>query len=98
MRPWPRDRIKFFQSVKAWACGRTVIVSQSGLIGLGPWRTLPGDIICRLAGLSVPTILRRRDDEAYTFVGDAYVHGVMDGEAIKTVEAGEMFWEDYDRR
>lgn len=53
------------------------------LVGLGPSKTKEGDTIAILYGCSVPVILRpvpgTRD---YEFVGEAYIHGKMDGEAI----------------
>lgn len=58
-----------------------------GLVELAPQDMLPGDIVCDLVRLSVLAILRRRDDEVYTWVEDAYVHGVIDKSAIRSVEA-----------
>jgi len=34
-------------------------------------------------GASVPFVLRERDDGGFMFLGEAYVHGLMDGEALK---------------
>jgi hypothetical protein len=42
-----------------------------------------GDLVCVLFGCSVPVVLRRLDeDNSYTFIGECYLHGFMDGEAI----------------
>ena len=65
-------------------------------IGLGPSDADPGDIVCILYGCSVPCILRPRinhDDVgglAYDFIGETYIYGFMDGEAITTLEAKEL--------
>lgn len=57
------------------------------LYGLAPPKTANGDIICILFGCSVPVVLRKCEpnnamDDKYTFVGECYVHGMMDGEAL----------------
>lgn len=52
--------------------------------GLGPPKCDKGDLVCILFGCSVPVILRMspKNEDKYTFVGECYVHGMMDGEAI----------------
>jgi hypothetical protein len=58
------------------------------LFGLCPGRTEVGDLICILYGCSVPVILRDKapdspgDRKWFEVIGEAYVHGKMDGEAI----------------
>jgi hypothetical protein len=57
------------------------------LVGLGPSKTKEGDLIAVLYGCSVPVILRpvhdpSNDAQDYEFIGEAYIHGKMDGEAI----------------
>jgi hypothetical protein len=64
------------------------------LVGLIPQNARVGDRICILYGCSVPVVLRKHivPDEGYYWqlVGDAYVHGVMDGEAIERVSEEEL--------
>ena len=53
------------------------------LVGLGPRKTQEGDIIAILYGCSVPVILRPvTGTQDHEFIGEAYIHGKMDGEAI----------------
>ena len=55
------------------------------LYGLCPPAAGAGDIICILFGCSVPVLLKKaksKDKECYTLVGECYVHGMMDGEAL----------------
>ena len=68
-------------------CDSIPPVGLVGLVELAPQDMLLGDIVYDLVHLSVPAILGRRDDEVYTCVGDAYVHGVIDKRAIRSVEA-----------
>jgi hypothetical protein len=57
--------------------------------GLAPENTKLDDLVCILFGCSVPVILREitgggGDDQGkYELIGEAYVHGKMQGEAVK---------------
>ncbi|KAF8861653.1 hypothetical protein BDZ45DRAFT_250827 [Acephala macrosclerotiorum] len=69
------------------------------LLGLTPKETKVDDIICILLGCTVPVILRAvkggRVAELYQLIGEAYVHGIMDGEAVeseKSVEGETLTW------
>ena len=54
--------------------------------GLGPEESETGDIVCVLYGCSVPVVLRVAEKQRvdgkvlHEVVGEAYVHGIMDGE------------------
>src|ERR1700744_1617078 len=56
------------------------------LFGLGSRYLAVGDFVCILFGCSVPVVLRERRDYrgnlSYLFVGEGYVDGRMDGEAV----------------
>jgi len=60
--------------------------------GLAPPATESGDRVCILFGCTVPCILRPVNDGTghYTFVGEAYIYGKMDGEAIATMKGSEL--------
>ena len=55
-------------------------------LGIAPSGAQEGDILCVLLGCSVPVVLRPLDKSdprcGYKLVGEAYIHGVMDGEAL----------------
>jgi hypothetical protein len=55
-------------------------VSQKGYVGMGPASTQPGDVIVVLMGGCVPYMFRPRGEGKYFFLGEAYCHGIMDGE------------------
>ncbi|KAK0642159.1 heterokaryon incompatibility protein-domain-containing protein [Cercophora newfieldiana] len=63
-----------------------LFLTKSGLLGMGPEETRPGDKVYILHGGNVPFVLRPASQQGlpdrYTYVGDAYVDGVMDGEAL----------------
>lgn len=66
---------------------QTFFITKSGYIGIGPSSTRTGDQIWVFNGGNVPFIMRDlcQDQDVgprLSLVGDAYVHGIMDGEAM----------------
>ncbi|KAK8075525.1 hypothetical protein PG997_010188 [Apiospora hydei] len=72
------------RSPTSCAAGHTA----KAMFGLGHVAIKPGDIVTLLWGIRSPIILRPRNDDAigggYTFLGDAYVDGIM--QATTTVQ------------
>jgi len=66
-------------------------MSEKGYVGLAPKHALPGDKICVILGAIVPYVLRRVVEEGFELVGEAYVHGIMDGEAMDLGLEEEQF-------
>jgi hypothetical protein len=65
------------------ATDRRFPVTEKGYMGWCPENCIPGDFVTVLEGGPVPIILRpTAGDEQYVVVGDAYIHGIMDGEAF----------------
>lgn len=62
---------------------------NSSIAGLVPQRARIGDELCILYGCSVPVVLRKvsKKDEGvhWRLIGEAYVHNVMDGEALSSL-------------
>jgi hypothetical protein len=52
------------------------------MYGLAPESARNEDLVCILLGCSVPVILRRMSEDKYSLIGEAYVHGKMQGEAM----------------
>ena len=65
------------------ASNRRFFSTIGGYMGLGPSRMRPGDTICVFLGGAVPWVIRQ-DGEDYVLVGECYVHGLMNGEAMNT--------------
>ncbi|KAI1316977.1 heterokaryon incompatibility protein-domain-containing protein [Xylariaceae sp. FL0255] len=75
-------------------------------VGLGPPETERDDIVCILFGCSVPCILRphrsgdqtengddkeiAQGDVDYKFIGEAFIYGIMDGQAIESISKEEL--------
>ncbi|KAG4033217.1 hypothetical protein MFRU_005g02300 [Monilinia fructicola] len=66
---------------------RRLIISDKGIIGLGPLNSSKEDFMCILPGCRFPVILRKIDDH-YTLVGEAYIDAFMYGEGIRGVKNG----------
>jgi hypothetical protein len=47
-------------------------------------------------GSSVPLLLRPRDNAGYQLIGEAYVHGIMQGEAMEWLRKGNCLPKDFD--
>jgi hypothetical protein len=84
-----RDYLKRVQAVtwnRVFLETNSCSTTREKLFGLGPPSAKAGDIICILFGCSVPCILRERRHEAggsyFEFIGEAYIYGKMDGEAM----------------
>ena len=62
---------------------------QHDYMGLAPYWAAPGDAIFMLLGGEMLYIARPTLDGTYHYVGEAYVHGVMDGQVVQAFERGE---------
>ena len=86
----------FLNRVQSVIWGRTLATLDQGYVVLGPRSCEAGDLVCILHGCSVPVLLRRNGDLGnYTFIGECYVHGMMDGEAILLKEQEELPTKEY---
>ena len=84
--------IQVMGSIPVAVLGRKFFITKTGYIGIGPSTIREGDEVWVAATCRVPIIARKSEDETirllsdntvfplYTLVGDAYVHGIMDGE------------------
>ncbi|KAK0631223.1 heterokaryon incompatibility protein-domain-containing protein [Immersiella caudata] len=81
------------KSVLFQQVGRKCFVSEEGHVGLGPVGMREGDVVVVPLGASHPAILRPAEgaDEPWEYVGEAYCHGFMEGEAF-TGEKVESEW------
>ena len=78
---------KFLRRVQEVIWMRRLVITEHEFLGLAPEMSKKRDLICILYGCSVPVALRRMldpvtDEEYFTFIGECYVHGIMDGEAF----------------
>ncbi len=69
----------FFQSVEKTVPSRCFFTTEDGEMGLGPYPAKIGDLAVMLYGADFILVLRERGAQ-YELIGDAYVHGIMNGE------------------
>jgi Heterokaryon incompatibility protein (HET) len=67
---------------KAMTFGRRLFQTERGYIGLGPAACRLNDRVCVLFGGQVLYLLREQDVN-HEFIGECYVHGMMDGQAVQ---------------
>ncbi|KAK4444184.1 HET-domain-containing protein [Podospora aff. communis PSN243] len=77
------QRNRVFESLRDMVVNQAFFITASGYMGLGPPNTEEGDEVWVLSGGNVPFILRPHGENTLSFVGDAYVHGIMHGEATE---------------
>jgi len=75
------DLVEIRDTIKRVCNGRRFATTTTGYMGLVPAETELGDIVSVLLGGQVPFILRKRHDH-YILVGEAYIHGIMNGESM----------------
>ena len=67
---------------------RILASTTTGLVGWISEAAEPGDFVTLFEGSPYPVILRRRQDGYYSVIGDAYIQGIMHGEAWPEDGAG----------
>ena len=87
------------------AYGRCFISTEKGYVGWAPEQCKKGDVVAVLAGGKVPYVLRPEassnpSEESgdsrkyYSVLGDANIHGIMDGEVVTELEDRGGNWEE----
>jgi hypothetical protein len=73
----------FIAAIEASLQFRTLFVTQTGYIGLGPVTMEPNDVVCVLLGCSVPVVIRMEAPNRHVLIGECYMHGIMNGEGLR---------------
>jgi hypothetical protein len=60
---------------------RRLVTTRKGYLALAPQETERGDLLCVLYGGQLPLVLRQ-SGSCFELIGEAYVHGIMDGEVV----------------
>lgn len=71
--------------------GRRLFITKKGHLGLGPAAIQADDIIVVICGAELPLVLRQDSEGNNILVGEAYVDGIMDAEALATHPATDYF-------
>ena len=73
---------RFGEAVASLSVMRTFFITSKGYMGMGPEPLIEGDVICVVLGCSVPLLIRQTRDH-HILVGECFVWGLMDGEALR---------------
>lgn len=68
---------------------RSFFITSEGRMGIGPPKTQPEDKVAVLLGGGVTYILREQES-SWSLIGESYVDGLMKGEGIQRMQAGEL--------
>jgi hypothetical protein len=82
--------------------GRLLMTTANGYLGWAPDniygnkedQTKKGDLICIIFGCSTPIVIRPHG-KLFKVVGEAYIQGLMDGEAMNFLESGLYHIQDF---
>ncbi|OAL47856.1 hypothetical protein IQ07DRAFT_633530 [Pyrenochaeta sp. DS3sAY3a] len=84
---YPRERndeaVFYDDALQRLSWHRSLFRSRDGQFGLGPRIMKPGDEIWLPMGATMPFIFRPLGDSSFNILGQAYVHGIMRGEAVQ---------------
>ncbi|KAF5263357.1 hypothetical protein FOXYS1_5894 [Fusarium oxysporum] len=72
----------YFSTWRVSQSARPLVITDTGLLGLGHGASKQGDEVWVLAGACVPFLLRKVTNGTHQVVGEAYIHGIMNGEAV----------------
>ncbi|KAH3995438.1 hypothetical protein HBH98_145120 [Parastagonospora nodorum] len=88
-----------YESLCGIVPNQAFFITKKGYIGVGSPDARPGNEVWVLYGGQVPFVLRKIDHKndvetvhERELVGDAYTHGIMDGEAIQAHHETETIW------
>ena len=72
---------------------RRIVTTMKGFFGWVLESTHKDDVICVLLGCTMPIVLRPVG-KYYKVIGECYIHGIMEGEAMQSPKGGQVQLED----
>ena len=98
-----RDYAEVYGAFDRTSKERRFMLTANGYLGWAPdnisgsfsAQTRKGDLVCILFGCSTPLIIRPVIGGRFRIIGQAYVEGLMDGEALKLLETNQCNVEEF---
>lgn len=86
------EREEYMLNVRMKCRHRTFFSTSGGRIGIGPSQTKSGDLVYIIRNTLTPFILRPMEGKPghFQFLGEAYVHGLMYGEAFDILNEDDL--------
>jgi hypothetical protein len=70
---------------------RQFIITRHGLMGMASGGVQQGDLVTVLLGADMPYVLRPpREAGSWKLIGESYVHGMMNGEALTRIKKEDL--------
>ncbi|KAK3952372.1 heterokaryon incompatibility protein-domain-containing protein [Pseudoneurospora amorphoporcata] len=83
---------KLYDGALGYVERKSLYLTKRGYMGLGPSDIQPADVVVVCPGARIPFVLRpTSDDNTFTYLGDAYCDGIMDGEMTLREEKRNFF-------
>ena len=85
---------QYYKSLVKHALNRRFFITKKGHLASGPKEMRLDDLICVVFGSKIPVILRKSvgkgnsGQPCFELIGGAYVHGIMEGEALEALGEG----------
>jgi hypothetical protein len=97
-----KDYAEVYGAVDRTTKGRRFILTSKGYLGWAPdniygndsEQTRLADLICIVFGCSTPLVIRPQNGQ-FQVVGEAYIEGFMDGEAMRLLGTGECAVQEF---
>ena len=83
---WP---LPSFQHRCGAIVDRRFVLTRKGYMGVASQSTQVDDCVALFKGSTIPLVIRQMET-SWTFIGDAYVHGMMNGEAFEEGQCHKM--------
>ena len=87
-----RPRLRPVREISLLVCldckiaNKVFFLMDNGMFGMTYQGVQDQDVLCVFDSAKLPHLLRWRDENSWTFVGEAYVHTLMHGEAENTLD------------
>lgn len=88
------ELLEFLQRVGDCAWNKRLTKSSANKMGLVPEEIRKGGVVVIRLGCSVPITLRRMENY-YKFIGEAYIHVIMQDEAMRGLDEGADTFQDF---
>ncbi|KAK3347435.1 hypothetical protein B0H65DRAFT_460440 [Neurospora tetraspora] len=86
------DGGKHYDDCLAKMAGKSLYLTKKGYMGMGPHEMKSGDVVTVFPGARIPFVLRpTAEEDTFTYIGDAYCDGIMDGEITLREEKRDFF-------
>lgn len=86
-----RQVMEFSESFRIAYFGRRLFQTEKGYFGITSEMVEEGDRIWISSSSDTPLVLRPQRDGEYILVGEAYIHGIMNGEAVGGSRSGRAY-------